>query len=113
MASEYHHPLEAGGRTLNLVFKFGTMRVAERELGRPLTSALASGDVGFDELSAIFWAALQPSLKITREASDDLVDEIGVEAVTKAVLVGVSRVFGKDPGESAAPGEAKAAKKAK
>ena len=122
MAGAVNVPLDAGDRgTLNLVFKFGTIGDAERELGAPLTTAMASGTLGFDALGAIFWAVLQPSLRITREGSNDLVDELGVEAITGAIVKGLGQYFGGGeaaeegaaPGEATAPGEAGAAKKGK
>ncbi|PKB19658.1 hypothetical protein B0I00_1898 [Novosphingobium kunmingense] len=117
MSAAHTVVLDAGDHgPLKLVFKFGTLRKAERELGRSLTSAMAEGNIGFDELSAIFWAALQPSLLITRDGSDDLIDAIGVVEVTRAVMEGVSAAFGKgehDKADDAAAGEAKAAKKAR
>lgn len=103
--------LDAGNRgVLNLVFKFGTIRAAEQALGQPLTSL--GGTMGFDAISAIFWAVLQPSLRITQEGSDDLIDELGVEAVTAKIGEGLAAYFGTAE-TGAGAGEGKAAKKGK
>lgn len=100
-------PLEIGGSTYRLTFKFGTMRVAERELGRPITSELASGEIGLDMLSALFWAVLQPSHLMTRDASDDLIDVAGLQPVATAIADGLSRYFAPDvPAEGDAAAEA-------
>ncbi len=99
--------LEAGNRgVLNLVFKFGTIRQAEQALGKPLTGL--GGNMGFDAISAIFWAVLQPSLRITQEGSDDMIDELGIEKITAKIGEGLSSYFGKTE-----TGEESAAKKGK
>lgn len=115
MSAAVQLPVTIGNTAANLVFKFGTLRQAEQELGRPITAELASGNVGMDVLSALFWAVLQPSLRITREASDDMVDEVGVEQVAAWIGEGLTRYFAGEHGadESAALGEAKAAKRGK
>lgn len=107
-------PVVIGVLTYRLVFKFGTMRIAERELGNPITDELTSGSVSLDVLSCLFWAALQPGHRMTREASDDLIDSAGIEQVGKWIGEGVTAYFGvgkpgldeqgAEPGES--PGEA-------
>lgn len=96
MATAVTIPVKVGERSLNLVFKFGTIREAEAALGRPVTADLASGNIGFEMISALWWAVLQPSLMITREGADDLVDEAGVEAVTGWIAEGLTRYFGGD-----------------
>lgn len=116
MSAAHTVPLDAGEHgTLKLVFKFGTLRKAEAELGHSLAANMASGDIGFNVVSAVFWAALQPSMMITRDGSDDLIDAIGAVAVTKAVVEGIGAMFGKTNPDKAgdAAGEDKAAKKAK
>jgi hypothetical protein len=102
-----------GERSFNLVFKFGTIRAVEAELGRPITQELATGDIGLDMLSGLFWAVLQPSLAITREGSDDLIDEAGIEVVTQWMTEGLIRYFSGDVVAEAALGNASAAKKGK
>lgn len=104
MAAAHTILLDAGEHgTLKLVFKFGTLRKAETELGRTLTKSMAGGDMGFDEVSAVFWAALQPSLMISRDGSDNLIDIVGPVAATKAVMEGIAAVFGSmEPDASAA-----------
>lgn len=89
-------PVEIGGRHLSLSFKFGTIRMVEAELGRPITEELMQGTMGLDMLSALFWAVLQPSLAITRAGSDDLIDEAGVETVSQWIAQGLVRYFGTD-----------------
>lgn len=107
MSAAVSLPLEIGGSTYRLTFKFGTMRVAERELGRPITSELASGEIGLDMLSALFWAVLQPSHLMTRDASDDLIDVAGVQVVAAAIAEGLGRYFAPDvPSGDADQGEA-------
>ncbi len=113
MSAAVQVPLEIGGTVYRLTFKFGTMRTAERELGRPITSELAKGEIGFDMLSALFWAVLQPSHLMTREATDDLVDKAGVEPVAAAIAEGMARYFAPDVAEGAEAGNHPAGKKAK
>lgn len=87
-------PAEIGGQDFRLTFKFGVMRLAEQELGRPITTELASGAVGLDVLSCLFWAALQPAQPMTRDRADDLIDSAGVAQVGQWIGEGVGRYFG-------------------
>lgn len=98
-------PAMIAGQSLRLTFKFGTMALAERELGQPVTDALARGSMGLDMLGCLFWAALQPAHRMTRAASDDLVDEAGIEAVAGWVGKGLAQYFGGDvsPDDGPAP----------
>lgn len=106
MAAGYTVTREIGGMPRTFVFKFGTMRRAEQELGRPLPADMAAGNIGFDAISAIFWAALQPSLAITRDGSDDLIEEMGVADATVLIMDGLGRVFGQDHDQGAAEADA-------
>lgn len=96
-------PVVIGTNTWRLTFKFGTIRIFEVELGK--TMAEAFGDFGagdeaaaeaaarkipMDVWSALFWAALQPAHRVTREASDDLVDEAGLPQVIEWCLRGLA-----------------------
>lgn len=99
-------PVEIGGQQLRLSFKFGSMRLAEAELGRPITAELAKGEVSLDVLSCLFWAVLQPNHRMTRDASDDLVDQAGFGTIAGWIGEGVSRYFA--PGVSEAAAEADA-----
>lgn len=94
MSAAVKLPATIGGQEFRLTFKFGVMRQAEQELGRPITTELASGAVGLDVLSCLFWAALQPDHRMSRDASDDLVDTAGLEQVGKWIGDGVGRYFG-------------------
>lgn len=91
--------LEAGGQRHELVFKFGTLRMAEAELGKPIPS-ISGENFGFDTISAVLWAVLQPRHKITREASDDLVDHYGLEVIAKTIMAGLADYM--SPGEDGA-----------
>jgi hypothetical protein len=93
MAAAVILPAEIGGQPYRLTFKFGSMRIAEVELGRPITAELASGQIGLDVLSCLFWAVLQPAHRMTREGSDDLIDAAGIEAVGKWIGEGLGRYF--------------------
>ncbi len=96
MSGAVHKVLEIGGATYRLVFKFGTLRLAEKELGESIAAVFGGGGdkVGFDALSAVFWAALQPGHRVTREKSDDLIDEAGLPAVMAVLTEGISGYFG-------------------
>lgn len=106
MSAAVTRQVEINGTTYNLAFKFGTMRVAETEIGR----SIADWGGGLDVLSAVFWAALQPAHKITREGSDNLVDHIGVEALSELIADGVKAYMG---GGDETEGNAPKAKKGK
>ena len=94
MSAAVKLPVTIGGQDLRLTFKFGVMRQAEQELGRAITTELASGAVGLDVLSCLFWAALQPDHRMSRDASDDLVDAAGLAQVGQWIGEGVGRYFG-------------------
>lgn len=101
---------------LRLVFDFSTMRRAEQELGQPLPSDLASGNIGFNMISAVFWAALQRDRMMTRDGTDELVTQLGVKEVTALVMEGMQRIFGvgeTDPAGEAPAGNVKTPKAAK
>lgn len=85
-----------GHNPYRLVFKFGTMRLAEKELGKPIGQVFQSGEVSFEALSAVFWAVLQPHHGMTREAADNLVDDAGVDAMAGWIGEGIERYFGVD-----------------
>ncbi len=106
------------GKTYRLTFKFGTMRIAEAELGKPITAELASGEVTLAVLSCLFWAVLQPHHRMSRDGADDLVDAAGLEQVGKWIGEGLGLYFNRGvskedqvaAGEPAAAGKGKAAK---
>ena len=88
-------PVEIGDRALTLNFNFTTMRLAEKELGAPIHSLFNGGDaVGFEAMSVIWWAALHRKHRMTREATDMLVDEAGLEQVTTWIVEGLSEYSG-------------------
>jgi hypothetical protein len=104
-----HKVIEIGGNTYRLVFKFGTLRLAEKELGESIAAVFGSGGqkVGFDAISAVFWAALQPGHRVTREKSDDLIDDAGLAAVMAVITEGISAYFGASAASAEpAPGDA-------
>lgn len=111
MSAAVVKPVAIGGRTWRLTFKFGTIRIFERELGKPLAEAFPKGEdaapVALDTLSALFWASLQPAHRLTRDAADDLVDEAGIEAVGGWIGEGLSAYFAGParPAEDAGSGE--------
>lgn len=88
--------IDIGDRALTLNFNFTTMRVAEKELGAPIHTIFNSeaGAVGFEAMSVIWWAALNRKHKMTREATDQLVDEAGLEQVTTWIVEGLSEYSG-------------------
>jgi hypothetical protein len=100
-------PIEIGNETYTLTFKFGTMRIAEIEIGKPIVS-LTTSDFGFDVISSLFWAVLQPKHNMTRDASDNLVDVAGVASVGTWVSDGLAAYFKSDVVDG---GNAKAKKK--
>ncbi|XUU60641.1 hypothetical protein ACRAQ6_13940 [Erythrobacter sp. HA6-11] len=107
--------LEIGSTTYRMVFKFGTLRMAEKELGENIASVFSGGGekVGFDVVNAVFWASLQPAHRVTREKADDLIDEAGLEAVMAQIAAGVAEYFGDDDADASEhEGNDKPAKKA-
>lgn len=108
--------ITVGENALTLTFNFGTMRIAEKELGEPIYSAFkkeagADGDqyrVSFDALSAIWWAALQRKHRLTRDGADALVDEAGFEQVATWIAEGLGEYFGTSSKADPDDGEAKA-----
>lgn len=104
-------PVDIGGRSLKLVFKFGTLRLAERELNQgSLLEVFGAGNFGMEATSAIFWAVLQPAHAMTREAADNLIDEAGFDQVLAWIREGMAAIFLPKPEQLAdVLGEAKAA----
>jgi hypothetical protein len=104
MSAAVELPAAIAGKVYVLTFKFGSMRLAERELGRKIT-AVFSGleDLGLDEVSALFWAVLQTRHAMDRDASDALIDEAGIVAVVGWIARGLADYF--EPGD-AEPGAA-------
>ena len=93
--------IDINGRNQELAFKFGTMRKAEQALGQPLPAVL-SDKLGFDAISAIFWASVGGSK--TRDETDDMIDQAGMAAVMAVVSEGLAEYFGQPTGD--APGDA-------
>lgn len=94
MASAVVKNVEIGDEVYTLTAKFGTMRAAETELGTSIPKLMVDPEnVGFDAMSALFWAFLQPQHRMTREGSDALVDIVGFEQVTKWVGEALSQYF--------------------
>jgi hypothetical protein len=103
------HPVEIGGVPYRLHFKFGTIRLFEREMGRPLAEVFdfvgksaaevedASARIPLDAWSAFFWAVLQPTHLMTREASDALIDDAGLETVVRWLFAGFAAYNAGDP----------------
>ena len=94
MSGPVNLPVEIGGARYSLIFKFGTMRLVEAELGQSMFDVMAAGEVGANALSAIFWAALQPKHRMVREASDDLIDAAGVVQIGAWIGEGLGQYFG-------------------
>ena len=104
MTSAVVKTVDIGGRTYSLVAKFGTMRLAEPELGTTIPSMMQDvSTIGFDAISALFWAFLQPNHPMTRQSSDDLIDDHGYEAAT--VLIGELLIDYFIPNDDPAPDE--------
>lgn len=114
-------PVQIGEQTYRMVFKFGTIRTFENAIGKPLSEAFPQDDgevkptaMSLDTLSALFWATLQPSHRITREASDDLIDQAGIAQVGEWIGEGMRGYFGGGEAEELeGNAAAKTAKKAK
>lgn len=129
MAAPVSLPVEIAGRTFKLTFKFGTIRVFERELGVPLAEAFGgkagseddaaalAAKIPLDTWSALFWSALQPAHMMTREGADDLIDAAGLEQVVDWCSRGLAAYQSENPAlldpEQDEPGNAPAPAKAK
>lgn len=104
--------VEIHGSTYTLTAKFGTARLAEKEIGMPIPRMMQDvSAVGFDAISCLFWAFLQPRHQMTRDGSDNLVDEAGVEKVTEWVGECLAEYFG--AGEDAGDKDVDSGKKPK
>lgn len=111
MSAAIRQPVEIAGQRYVLTWKFGTLRYFEQEIGRPAaevfgtmsgtseseTSEQAAQRIPLDVWSALFWAALQPSHRLTREATDDLIDEVGLGQAVEWVLRGMAAYNAGDP----------------
>lgn len=87
--------IEIDDRAFTLNFNFTTMRMAEKELGAPIHTIFNGGQaVGFEAMSVIWWASLNRKHRMTREATDALVDEAGLEQVTKWIVEGLGEYSG-------------------
>jgi len=84
--------IEIGDQPYTLVAKFGTMVAAEREIGMPIPKL--ADNMGFDAISALFWAFLQPKHRMTRDASNNLVDDFGIEKTGELVASMLTDYFG-------------------
>lgn len=105
------HQAEIGGVPYRLHFKFGTIRLFERELGKPIAEVFdffgrnlseaelekAAARIPLDAWSAFFWATLQPAHMMSREAADDLIDEAGMEQVVRWLFAGFAAYSAGDP----------------
>lgn len=95
--------IEIDDRAFTLNFNFTTMRMAEKELGAPIHMIFNDGQaVGFEAMSVIWWAALNRKHKMTREATDTLVDEAGLGQVTTWIIEGLNEYSGTGKDEGAA-----------
>lgn len=112
MSAAVQKTVEIDGGAYTLVAKFGTMRLAEKELGVSIPSLVGNiENIGFDAISGLFWAFLQPKHRITRDAADNLIDEAGFNVIVDWVGACLSDYFG--GGETADEEEAGNASKAK
>lgn len=100
--------IDIDDRAFTLSFNFTTMRMAEKELGAPIHTIFNGGEtVGFEAMSVIWWAALNRKHRMTREATDNLVDEAGLEKVTEWIVEGLAEYSGTgSDDETPAPAEA-------
>lgn len=122
MAVPVQKRVEIGERALTLNFNFTTMRLAEKELGSPIHVLFADSgaNVGFDALSVLWWACLNRKHRMVRDATDALVDEVGIEQVTEWITEGIAEYTGggqapetgTTPAPTAEPGEKGKARKA-
>lgn len=99
-------PIDIGGMTYQTVFKFGTMRIAGAEMGKSVMKAFSNDEISEDEISAIWWAVLQPNHRITREGSDNLIDEAGFGDIAAHIAKGVAACYGGGDAEPAAEADA-------
>jgi len=128
MAAAITLPVDIDGNTWKLTFKFGTIRIFEVELGQTMAETFGvfkAGDedqaeevaksIKMEVWSALFWSALQPAHRITREAADDLIDAAGIAQVIEWCLRGLAAYNTQDASLLAegAPGNGKKAKAGK
>ena len=99
-------PIDIGGMTYQAVSKFGTMRIAGAEMGKSVMKAFSNDEISEDEISAIWWAVLQPNHRITREGSDDLIDTAGFSTIAALLAKGVAACYGGGDAEPAADADA-------
>jgi len=96
MTSAATKTVDIGGSNYTLTAKFGTMRLAEGELSGTIPQIMGDvANIGFDVMSSLFWAFLQPKHRMTREGADNLVDIVGFEQVATWVGELLSQYFGK------------------
>lgn len=96
MGTPVQKRIEIGDRALTLNFNFTTMRLAEKELGQPIHVVFsdAGANVGFEAISVIWWAALNRKHKMVRDATDNLVDEAGLDQVSTWITEGIGEYMG-------------------
>ena len=93
--------IELNGATYTSKFSFMTMRLADEVL----PGGLEGESGGVSRLSALFWASLQSKHRISRDASDNLVDELGLDAFREFMEEAMTAYKG--PAVSADEGNAK------
>jgi len=82
--------VEIGEDAYTLSFNFGSIRLAEAELGQPVFSVMKTDEpLSLNAVSAIWWSTLQAKHRMTREGADALVDKAGVDAVIEWVITGL------------------------
>jgi hypothetical protein len=78
MSGAIFRDIEILGSVYRARFSFATMRMADEVI----PGGMESNAVGaVTKLSALFWASLQAAHRITREGSDNLIDEVGLEKI--------------------------------
>lgn len=118
MSGPIVHAVQIGGIPYRLCYKFGSLRLFERELGKTLAEALPltienaavlsdaeieaeltarAGKIPLEVWSALWWAVLQPHHMMTRDASDSLIDEAGPDMVVRWLLGGTAAYSAGDP----------------
>lgn len=94
MTSLVEKQLEIGERTYTLAFSFGSIRRAEKEIGRPIPALMAEGGIGFEFVGIIFWSVLQRDHKVSLEKAESLVDGAGFGAVLNLLMQGLIEYLG-------------------
>lgn len=99
--------VDIDGEAYTLKFNFGMACAVEQELGVSLQRAFSADAPAMTTIGVVWWAALQASHPMTREASNELIDAVGIEQATQWVIDGISGYFGGGQSKSGDVGKAR------